>query len=260
MTYLSRIRINPLRAQSRKLLANPRAMHSAVLHGVPGDATGERILWRLDTDNPHRPLLYALTQTKPDWSHLIENAGWPGADGEHADIADYRRLLDKLDSGHRYAFRVTASPVQNTKTPLKSTAAQVARAEAQAQQAEAQRPRTRSLRLGHRTAAAQLSWFLDRTQKWGFQIPSTEFEPQLPGIELDESAPEILISARQRLNFGHPDRDNMGRSRVTIHTATFEGHLEITDRERFTATLLAGIGPSKAYGCGLLTLAPIPSA
>lgn len=259
MTYLSRIRINPLRAQSRKLLANPRAMRSAVLHGVPGDATKERILWRLDTDNPHRPWLYALTSTKPDWSHLVEDAGWPDADGEHVEIADYRPLLERLGAGHHYAFRVTASPVQNTKTPLKRTAAQIARTEAETGKPEAERRRPRSLRLGHRTAATQLAWFLDRTPKWGFRIPATEIEPQLPGIELEDPAPEVLIIGRQRLSFGHPDRDNTTRkSRVTIHTATFEGRLEITDPERFATTLLAGIGPSKAYGCGLLTLAPLP--
>lgn len=259
MTYLSRIRINPLRAYSRKLLANPRAMRSAVLHGIPGDPTGQRILWRLDADNPHRPWLYALTPMKPDWSHLVERAGWPDADGEHADIADYRQLLDKLDTGDRYAFRVTASPVQNTKTPLKRTAAQIRRAETENEKPESGRHRPRSLRLGHRTVTAQLTWFLDRTSQWGFRIPATEIEPQLPGIELDEPAPEVSIRARQRLNFGHPDQNPNKKARVTIHTATFEGRLEITDTERFTTTLLSGIGPAKAYGCGLLTLAPLPA-
>ncbi|MFI6367967.1 type I-E CRISPR-associated protein Cas6/Cse3/CasE [Nocardia sp. NPDC050630] len=262
MTYLSRIRINPLRAESRKLLANPRAMRSVVLHGVPGEAVEQRILWRLDSDNPHRPWLYALTRTKPDWTHLIEAAGWPEADGEHAHIADYRPLLDKLRTGDTYAFRVSTSPVQNTRTPVKLTPAQATRRKADiapSSTTESHGRGPRSLRLGHRTAAAQLNWFLNRTQKWGFQIPATELEPQVPGIELGEpAAPEIRISSRHRLSFGRNTDGN--KHPVTIHTATFEGHLEITDAERFTTTLLAGIGPSKAYGCGLLTLAPLPAA
>ncbi|MQY28895.1 type I-E CRISPR-associated protein Cas6/Cse3/CasE [Nocardia aurantia] len=258
MTYLSRIRINPQRAHSRKLLSNPRAMRSAVLHGIPDDALGERILWRLDTDNPHRPQLYALTRTKPDWKHLVETAGWPDADGEHAQIADYRPLLDRLATGDQYAFRVTTSPIQNTRTPDKLTRAQAERAET----SPTERKRPRSLRLGHRTAAAQLGWFLGRTENWGFRIPATEYEPQLPGIDLDEiAALEVRISARQRVSFGRTDEDGRRAPHpVTLHTATFEGHLQVTDAERFATVLLAGIGPSKAYGCGLLTLAPLVTA
>ncbi|WP_043641380.1 type I-E CRISPR-associated protein Cas6/Cse3/CasE, partial [Nonomuraea candida] len=75
MTYLSRIRINPLREKSRLLLASPHAMHGAVLYGVPDAPTEQRILWRLDADDPRRPMLFVLTATRPDWSHLIEQAG-----------------------------------------------------------------------------------------------------------------------------------------------------------------------------------------
>ena len=41
---------------------------------------------------------------------------------------------------------------------------------------------------------------------------------------------------------------------VTLHTAVFEGILQITDADRFRQTLCAGIGRAKSYGCGLLTL------
>ncbi|KPH98712.1 CRISPR-associated protein, Cse3 family [Actinobacteria bacterium OV450] len=43
-----------------------------------------------------------------------------------------------------------------------------------------------------------------------------------------------------------------------MNSVTFEGRLRITDPGLLTEHLLAGIGPSKAYGCGLLTLAPLP--
>lgn len=43
-----------------------------------------------------------------------------------------------------------------------------------------------------------------------------------------------------------------------MNSVTFEGRLRITDPALLTEHLLTGIGPSKAYGCGLLTLAPLP--
>ncbi|MFJ2649460.1 type I-E CRISPR-associated protein Cas6/Cse3/CasE [Streptomyces sp. NPDC087420] len=271
MTYLSRIRINPLRAESRKLLSNPRAMHGAVMGAIPGDQTKERTLWRLDADNPHRPHLFALTQSKPDWTHVIEHAGWPNAEGDHAAVRDYAPLLGQIATGREFAFRLTASPVQNTNSPRTPTPTQTAHLEA-----NADRKLVRGFRLGHRTAAAQLDWFLTRTERWGFAVPVSRTDPAAPGLEQRKSpathldapdkseaandgreanAPrEVRITGRHRHSF----QKNGKGPHVTFHSAIFEGRLCVTDPEAFTARLLEGIGPSKAYGCGLLTLAPIP--
>lgn len=271
MTYLSRIRINPLRAESRRLLASPRAMHGAVTGGITGTPGNERILWRLDADNPHRPHLFVLTRSKPDWSHIVEMAGWPDADGEHAAVRDYTPLLDQIATGREFAFRLTASPIQNTHTPLHPTPAQAARLAA-----GQQHKRARGLRMGHSTAAAQLDWFLTRTERcWGFTIPDSRTDPPAPGLSpatetaaspsqpsqptrepgLFDSNParEVRITARRRYSFAKGGRG----SRVTFHSVTFEGLLRVTDPAVFTERLLGGIGPSKAYGCGLLTLAPV---
>lgn len=41
---------------------------------------------------------------------------------------------------------------------------------------------------------------------------------------------------------------------VTLETVTFRGMLRVTDTELFRSTLADGIGPGKAYGCGLLSI------
>jgi CRISPR system Cascade subunit CasE len=264
MTYLSRIRINPLRAESRRLLSNPRAMHGAVMGGVPGAADSERVLWRLDADSPHRPHLFVLTRSKPDWTHVVEQAGWPDAEGEHAAVRDYAPLLGQIAVGREFAFRLTASPVQNTQAPHSPTSRQTALLAANTNS-----KRVRGFRIGHRTAAAQLDWFLTRTERWGFDIPASRTDPPAPGLDQPASkdtpepqAPfpdpspqrEVRITERQRHSFTKGGKG----PRVTFHSATFEGRLRVTDPVAFTARLLDGIGPSKAYGCGLLTLAPLP--
>ncbi|MFJ4090991.1 type I-E CRISPR-associated protein Cas6/Cse3/CasE [Kitasatospora sp. NPDC089913] len=252
MTYLSRVRINPLRAASRTLLANPRALHGAVTAGTPDVAPGDRTLWRLDTDHPRRPVLLVLTPSKPDWTHLVEKAGWPDADGEHYAVRDYSPLLAQLAVGREFAFRLKASPVQNTSKPDKASPHRN-RTEAEL--------RHRSYRMAHRTAAQQLTWFLDRTTRWGFTVPEARTDLPAPGLEpADPDTPadaqparEVRITDRSRSTFTKPGT----RTPVTLTTATFEGHLRITDPGLLQATLLGGIGPSKAYGCGLLTLAPL---
>ncbi|MFI6344177.1 type I-E CRISPR-associated protein Cas6/Cse3/CasE [Streptomyces sp. NPDC050560] len=265
MPYLSRIRINPLRTASRHLLANPRALHGAVQGGLPTAPEQERTLWRLDSDNPRRPHLYVLTQSKPDWTHLTEQAGWPDADGEHYTIRDYTPLLSQLALGREFAFRLTASPVQNTNRPLKPTENQKQRLEQHLKEAEnGGTHHLRGFRTGHRTAATQLEWFLTRTQRWGFDIPEA---PGLTDTHDAQGRPprDVRITTRNRHSFSktvttahtHERRHTAREDRVVVRTATFEGRLHITDPALFRNHLLSGIGPSKAYGCGLLTLAPL---
>ena len=46
------------------------------------------------------------------------------------------------------------------------------------------------------------------------------------------------------------------KHRLTLHTVLYEGVLKITDPDNFHQAWIAGIGPAKAFGCGLLSLAP----
>jgi CRISPR system Cascade subunit CasE len=45
--------------------------------------------------------------------------------------------------------------------------------------------------------------------------------------------------------------------RMSIKVARFEGALEVVDPAVFGETFLSGIGPAKAFGCGLLSLARV---
>lgn len=47
------------------------------------------------------------------------------------------------------------------------------------------------------------------------------------------------------------------RQRLTHSAVLFEGVLEVTDADLFRVALWQGIGPAKAYGFGLLSIAPI---
>ncbi len=251
MSYLSRIRINPLRAASRALLSNPRMMHGAVVGGIPGGPEEERLLWRLDSDNPRRPHLLVLTETRPDWSHLVEQAGWPDADGDHCLVRDLAPLFTQLAVGREFAFRVTANPVQNVSKPIRPSEIQAARI------AAGQR---RSFRVGHRTASAQLEWFLDG-RRGGAWIPLAHTDPPAPGLALDEDG----VPRSRPAKSGSPPATG-GRFRKRGTSTRGPAHRDLrrpptgADHPTTQPALLTGIGPGKAYGCGLLTLAPLNGA
>jgi CRISPR system Cascade subunit CasE len=240
MPYLSRIWLNPLRSGTQRMLRSPQVVHAAVLGGLSRQPVDERVLWRLEMKNPHRVAVLALTQSKPSWEHLVEQGGWPGADDEQAAVRPYDPLLDGLRLGAAFAFRLRANPVSAMRRPEKPSAAQ------QLYLGGTERPR--GVRVPHRTAAHQMAWFLDRIESWGFTVSTSR-----------SGEPDVRLAARERLVFSKTSRGG-AKNRVTLQTATFEGRLAVADVDTARRSLLEGVGPARAYGCGLLTLAPIAAA
>jgi CRISPR system Cascade subunit CasE len=243
MAFLSRIYLNPARQHTRHLLTEPQKMHAAVLFGVPTQPVKERVLWRVDTDNPLRPAVLVLTQTPPSWEHLREQAGWPSSDDPtdpQVVVRDYQPFLERLSNGDEFAFRLTANPVQSSKRPATLTPAQKARSTDGAL--------GRSARLGHRTVVSQTAWLTRRAPRLGFEIPLSSASDTV-----GQAVPDLVVTARVRVSFRRPNTPE----RVVIQVVTYEGHLRVTNADELRQAMLHGVGPAKAYGCGLLTLAPL---
>ncbi|WP_045821702.1 type I-E CRISPR-associated protein Cas6/Cse3/CasE [Williamsia herbipolensis] len=220
MPHLTRMPINRRRRGGAKLLASPQAMHAAVAAAFPPDAPtaagSERLLWRVDSPSADTHHLYVVSPMEPDLSHVVEQAGWQT--GEMWQTRDYAPVLDAIQAGQRYRFRLRANPVYSGRSsPDEQT----------------------SLRA-HRSVKHQESWLESRAHGGGFRIP-------------DGSRDDALLRVVDRgvMRFGKRG------GAVTIGHATFEGVLEVVDPDSLRHSLVAGIGRAKAYGCGLLTLAPL---
>ncbi len=234
MPYLSRIWLNPLRRGAQRLLTDPHVVHAAVLGSLPQQPVQERTLWRLEPE-AHRAALLVLTHSRPSWEHVVEQAGWPGSDDPQALVSDYAPLLARIVTGREFAFRLRANTVSSTKTPAATTARQRERL---AQE------RPRGQLVPERTAAHQLDWFAERLPRWGFTVMEIEGLAQL----------RLATRASVEFQKGHGPEQ---RRRVVLQTATAEGLVQVADPELACAALLNGCGRARAYGCGLLTLAPV---
>lgn len=221
--FLTRIDINPRRRGTARLLASPHRVHGAVGTCFPTSRRPERVLWRVDR-TAAGTVLYLVSDVLPDPTGFVEEYGWPAAGGWVT--RDYGVLLDALDVGAEFAFRLTANPVRSGRAPGKE------RVEG-----------ARTQRFAHVTALQQLEWFLTRCEGWGFSVA-----PPV-GLEADAT---VRVVERRMLKFPRQGRD------VTIGLAAYEGVLTVTDVAELRRRLVEGIGHAKAYGCGLLTLAPSP--
>jgi len=234
--YLTRFRFNTARVGARRLLSSPQAMHAAVMwsfpEAPPATGDGPRVLWRVDHNSPSQVLLYIVSPARPDLTHLVEQAGWPTIASGGWESRPYTPFLTRLTAGTRWAFRLTANPVHHIRRedgePTKRTA--------------------------HITARHQAQWLLDRQESAGFRIvekPKHEHRLTDGGDTYD-----LVVHNRRGLSFRKTDRDSQRKHRVTLTTVTFDGRLQVTDPDALRRTLTAGLGKAKAYGCGLMTLAP----
>lgn len=231
MVFLCSVPLNPLRRGTQSLLQNPHRMHAAVEGVLPPNRSG-RLLWRVERSGPNCELL-VMSPDLPTLDHIVEQAGWPGSDLGAPRLADMAPVLGQIALGRQYGFRVTLNPTSTTRTPDRATGGQQRKLAA-----------AKSVRVGHRTLAHQLDWFLGRTlgddTTWGFSVGSSPADAN------------VYIDRREHLQF----TKSRGGPLLSLDVATFQGVLTVTDAELFRGSLLQGLGRAKAYGCGLLTLAP----
>lgn len=219
--FLTRFQINPARRHARKLLSSPHAMHAAV-RAAFADANDyqradTRTLWRIDTPNTATVYLYIVSPGRPDLTHLIEQAGWPTSDQTWV-TRQYDGLLASLQQGQNWAFRLTANTTHSGRKTAESKETQ---------------------RFGYLREPEQVQWLTSRAEKHGFTVATQ-----------DDGLPNVRLNQRQTQSF------KRGMGTVTLTTATYDGILHIIDPDLFRRALVSGIGHAKAYGCGLMTLAP----
>lgn len=259
--YLTRMYLDPRRIGAQRLLASPQRLHAATMacfaeQPVPPPSDSERVLWRTDTDNPNRPVLWIVSPAQPDPGRIGEDDMWKETGVSRPETRPYEPLLNRLGTGQRYAFQLTANPTYSIPSPKPDD-------DPMALLTDEPQKRPRGKRVPHTTASHQLDWLTKRSETAGFRIlPSSACLS-----ESGEQALQVQLKAHGTAKFSKEcDKDKncpvCSKNRkhsVSIVRATYVGALEVTDPDALRQTLCQGLGRARAYGCGLLTLAPLHS-
>lgn len=230
--YISRVPLNMARYSTRRLVSSPYRLHAAVEASFPPDSPrtddrGGRILWRLDQSGQGESLwLYVVSPERPDFTAIEEQAGWP-MNGSW-QTRDYSPLLQRIAVGQKWQFRLRANPVRKVSVD----------------RGRNPRPSLIGKNEGEVTVAYQMKWLITRAKRNGFALLENAMTPGVP---------DCLISQRRLEHFRRKG------ATVTLRTCEFDGTLEVIDSEAFRSLLVSGIGRARGFGCGLLTVAPIPS-
>jgi CRISPR system Cascade subunit CasE len=228
--YLSKLLINTTSREFRRDYANIHDMHRTIMSAFPTiDDTSARqahaVLWRLD-NNQHGFTQYVQSITQPNWSHLP-----PGYLHEPAHTRSLQPVIDAIQPGRRFAFRILANPTRTLgRRLLEHTTTNPTK------------KRSPGTTTAIRKPAEQIAWLARQAQRHGFVIPTS------PNGQPDTTpSPCPTLTGR---------RNDSPTTTITIEPVRFDGHLIITDPDTFTTAIHHGIGRAKAYGCGLITLAP----
>ena len=225
--YISRVRV-----------ATERLDRMALLKLLSGDAySSHQLLWRLFPNESQRPFLF---RQEMEDEQLAANEGPRGLALFYLVSTDepvcVPSLLEvnskpyspKLIAGEQLFFRLRANPTIARKQPgEKRSRRHDVLMDAKWQWRQGGESSPESLRMVMDDCAIQ--WLADRSKGLGFELVSA---PQVSGYR------QHLWSRRHR--------------QIKFSSIDYEGVLTVTDPELFSHTLFAGMGRSRAFGCGLL--------
>lgn len=238
--YLSRLILNSRQRDVRRDLADCQDLHRTVMSAFPqahsdGRARAEMgVLFRAELD-PRSGRVTLLVQSghEPEWSHLP--AGYlldTGGDPTNPAFKEVTACYSHLAEGHTLAFRLRANPTRKIATKSGPDG-----------------QRRNGHRVELRDEPAQLDWLRRRGEQGGFRLVS---------VRANAGVPNVTATRGDKLTGKRPvGSASKETARLTLAAVTFDGVLRITDAMKFRLALVRGIGPGKAFGFGLLSVAPL---
>lgn len=220
MTFLSRARLKPgmqLGELARLLPADAYAEHKLLWQWFSRGVEARDFLFRREQQG-HCPQFYVVSRCVPN------------DPGNHWDI-DCKPFAPRLAAGERLTFVLRANPVRVRKIS-DDPAIKTRRRDDVVADLKKRRYSDREQRppMGTIVQEAGETWLSERASSCGFELEAV----------YAEGYRQHRLYKRGR---GEP---------ITLSTVDFSGRLRITDAARFTERLFRGIGPAKAFGCGLL--------
>jgi CRISPR system Cascade subunit CasE len=229
MTFLSQLVLNPKDHDARRDLSDVHEMHRSIMRAFPqvaGGAAREQcgLLFRIELQHDGTPCALVQSAEQPDWSqhpstYLRARPVTKCVDGSYG----------ALDSGRELLFRLRANPTRRLMMREVSDG-----------------ERRKGKRVDIRGEEQQMEWLRRKGTDGGFELLEVRARNGVPAVD---ARPGGTVTGR------NTDR----KGKLTFGSVLFEGMLRVTDGALFRQTLEHGVGSGKAYGFGLLSVAPARS-
>ena len=227
--YLSRLLLNSRSADVRRDFRNIHDVHRRVLAAFPDLELIEKarkefeILFRVDTSAEGNLSLLVQSLTMPDWSCLPSGYLQDCFEPNPAST-ELATLLQRIQPGLRLRFRLRVNATKRLRSDSDK----------------------RGKRVELVGAENLVAWLNRKAAAAGFELCIRDSNAATPAVA--KYAVRVTREGKVR---GH-------RSGVvlTFGSTLFDGDLVVTNAAAFCDALKAGLGSAKAYGFGLLSVAP----
>ncbi|PIX83187.1 MAG: type I-E CRISPR-associated protein Cas6/Cse3/CasE [Nitrospirae bacterium CG_4_10_14_3_um_filter_70_108] len=228
MSYFSRVTLDPQRSDAGSLIRQLGA----------GAYREHQTIWRLFGHDPkaQRDFLYRRDEGQRYRRYYVVSHRQPQDDTGLWRI-ETKPYTPRLKTGGRLAFSLRANPVVTRVDEDGKRRRHDVVMDAKSRMAYKELPLAKRPVLAGLVEEAGWNWLLARAPKHGFEVSSR-------GVRVDAYRPQESGSRKRGEN-------------IRFSTLDFEGVLTITDADRFVDVLFRGLGPAKAFGCGLLLVRSI---
>lgn len=214
---------------SRITLQDRARQTSDFWHVFQSSYTLHQSIWRLFSDHAERrrdflyrlehskgrPLIYTVSEREPDKNQDL----W---------FVETKRYEPKITAGLQLAFLLCANPIRSKRDAEDKQHRHDVIMEAKTRLREQDDKRS----LAILTQEEGSHWLSSRAEKFGFKF------------ERDQ----VRVDSYQQ----HQFLKRKGARQVSLSTVDFNGVLTVTNSQLFLKALYNGIGPAKAFGCGLM--------
>ena len=174
-------------------------------------------LFRIDPQQGGSTVILVQSAMMPDWDYAFHNA-------RHLlRCYDVREFSPAYAQGQTLCFRLDANPTKRLRGESRNANGE---------------------KIGHDCVGKRVpvpagkleDWLTRRAECSGFRLREiTSFQPA----------------------YVYVNRSAKRGSGQRLRSVRYEGRLQVADLKRFHETLIRGIGPAKAFGFGLLSVAPV---
>jgi len=246
--YLSRLLLNPRSRQVMGEIAHPYEMHRTLMRAFPnvtGDLQSKArdefgVLFRAEIDDLRGVVkVYVQSRIEPNWSFLDGLNDYLCADTQmpEYEFKDIMPACRKIQNGQILSFRLRANPTKRIGKHDDTM---------------------KGKRVELKREDEQIEWLIRKGQEVGKGIPGG-FNLLMTKDKDAKTDVQLVPRVKVRCEGKQTGRKGGAAHRhVTTHFAVlFEGFLRVTDTDALLETLVRGIGAGKAFGFGLLSVAPV---
>lgn len=227
--FLSRLRMNVRSRAAQSDLSDRYGLHRTIMRAFPQSDGAARarfgVLYRLDHDDSQaRVTLLVQSSVEPAWDYLFARDDYLL---EAPETKETTRLYDSIEDGSTFRFRLRANPTKRVFS---------------------RDDKLRGKRVDLRSDSERVDWLRRRARSGGFEIATANLEGANGNqFERLRIIPEGSAFASKGVGGS--------KLKLTHGSVLYEGLCVVVNSQGFRRATRVGIGPGKAFGFGLLSIA-----